>query len=61
MHYGFFYYYYLILGVASGPSQIFSWSQENPRDLPSSLPFVIDLSDNTFKYVYLFEIFKLIC
>nr|XP_026484631.1 probable E3 ubiquitin-protein ligase HERC2 isoform X1 [Vanessa tameamea] len=38
-------------GVASGPSQIFAWSQENPRDLPSSLPFVIDLSDNTFKFL----------
>ncbi|CAH0722311.1 unnamed protein product, partial [Brenthis ino] len=38
-------------GVASGPSQVFSWSEENPRDLPSSLPFVIDLSDNTFKFL----------
>ncbi|CAG9575570.1 unnamed protein product [Danaus chrysippus] len=36
-------------GVSSGPTQIFAWSEENPRDLPSSLPFVIDLSDNTFK------------
>ncbi|XP_045760290.1 probable E3 ubiquitin-protein ligase HERC2 isoform X8 [Maniola jurtina] len=38
-------------GVATGPSQIFAWSEENPRDLPSSMPFVIDLSENTFKFL----------
>ncbi|KAL0895990.1 hypothetical protein ABMA27_011981 [Loxostege sticticalis] len=36
-------------GVSSGPYQIIVWSEESPRDLPSSMPFVIDLSDNTFK------------
>ncbi|CAH0405793.1 unnamed protein product [Chilo suppressalis] len=36
-------------GATSGPNQIIVWSEETPRDLPSSLPFVIDLSDNTFK------------
>ncbi|XP_022827451.1 probable E3 ubiquitin-protein ligase HERC2 [Spodoptera litura] len=36
-------------GVTSGPSQIIVWSEESPRDLPSSMPFVIDLSDSTFK------------
>ncbi|KAJ0180993.1 hypothetical protein K1T71_003078 [Dendrolimus kikuchii] len=38
-------------GVSSGPSHIFVWSEESPRDLPSSMPFVIDLSDNTFKFL----------
>ncbi|XP_068628740.1 probable E3 ubiquitin-protein ligase HERC2 [Battus philenor] len=38
-------------GVSSGPTQIFAWSEETPRDLPSSMPFVIDLSENTFKYL----------
>ncbi|XP_041973907.1 probable E3 ubiquitin-protein ligase HERC2 [Aricia agestis] len=38
-------------GVASGPTQIFAWSEENPRDLPSSMPFVIDLSESTFKFL----------
>ncbi|KAH9645818.1 hypothetical protein HF086_012545 [Spodoptera exigua] len=36
-------------GVTSGASQIIVWSEESPRDLPSSMPFVIDLSDSTFK------------
>ncbi|XP_047031157.1 probable E3 ubiquitin-protein ligase HERC2 [Helicoverpa zea] len=36
-------------GVSSGPAQILVWSEESPRDLPSSMPFVIDLSDSTFK------------
>ncbi|XP_026727805.1 probable E3 ubiquitin-protein ligase HERC2 [Trichoplusia ni] len=36
-------------GVSSGPGHIIVWSEESPRDLPSSMPFVIDLSDNTFK------------
>ncbi|KAJ8734224.1 hypothetical protein PYW07_014775 [Mythimna separata] len=36
-------------GVSSGPAQILVWSEESPRDLPSSMPFVIDLSESTFK------------
>ncbi|CAB3255423.1 unnamed protein product [Arctia plantaginis] len=36
-------------GVANGPNQIYVWSEETPRDLPSSMPFVIDLSESTFK------------
>ncbi|XP_052754599.1 probable E3 ubiquitin-protein ligase HERC2 isoform X2 [Galleria mellonella] len=36
-------------GVSSGPTQVIVWSQESPRDLPSSMPFVIDISDSTFK------------
>lgn len=39
----------LVVGASSGPTQILVWSEENPRDLPSSMPFVIDLSENTFK------------
>ncbi|KPJ06671.1 putative E3 ubiquitin-protein ligase HERC2 [Papilio machaon] len=35
-------------GASSSAAQIIAWSEENPRDLPSSMPFVIDLSDNTF-------------
>ncbi|KAI5642407.1 regulator of chromosome condensation (RCC1) repeat domain-containing protein [Phthorimaea operculella] len=38
-------------GVTSGPAQIYVWSEESPRDLPSSMPFVIDLSDSTFKFL----------
>ncbi|XP_049884481.1 probable E3 ubiquitin-protein ligase HERC2 isoform X2 [Pectinophora gossypiella] len=38
-------------GVTSGPTQIIVWSEESPRDLPSSMPFVIDLSDSTFKFL----------
>ncbi|XP_013183359.2 probable E3 ubiquitin-protein ligase HERC2 [Amyelois transitella] len=38
-------------GVTSGSTQIIVWSQESPRDLPSSMPFVIDLSDSTFKFL----------
>ncbi|KAJ2946601.1 hypothetical protein O0L34_g12657 [Tuta absoluta] len=38
-------------GVTSGPTQIYVWSEESPRDLPSSMPFVIDLSDSTFKFL----------
>ncbi|KAG6464463.1 hypothetical protein O3G_MSEX014531 [Manduca sexta] len=38
-------------GVSSGSTHIFVWSEESPRDLPSSMPFVIDLSDNTFKFL----------
>ncbi|CAG4926206.1 unnamed protein product [Colias eurytheme] len=38
-------------GVSSGTNQILAWSEENPRDLPSSMPFVIDLSENTFKFL----------
>ncbi|CAK1599489.1 unnamed protein product [Parnassius mnemosyne] len=38
-------------GSSSSPTQIFAWSEENPRDLPSSMPFVIDLSENTFLYL----------
>lgn len=48
-----------IKGVASGLTQILAWSEENPRDLPSSLPFVIDLSENTFKWVYYWLLFLL--
>ncbi|KAL4709830.1 hypothetical protein ACJJTC_001284, partial [Scirpophaga incertulas] len=36
-------------GVTNGPTQIIVWSDETPRDLPTSMPFVIDLSENTFK------------
>ncbi|XP_022131000.2 probable E3 ubiquitin-protein ligase HERC2 [Pieris rapae] len=38
-------------GVSSGPNHIIAWSEENPRDLPSSMPFVIDLSEKTFKFL----------
>ncbi|XP_038209493.1 probable E3 ubiquitin-protein ligase HERC2, partial [Zerene cesonia] len=38
-------------GLSSGTNQILAWSEENPRDLPSSMPFVIDLSENTFKFL----------
>ncbi|XP_028033518.1 probable E3 ubiquitin-protein ligase HERC2 [Bombyx mandarina] len=38
-------------GISGGPNHIFVWSEENPRDLPSSMPFVIDLSDGTFKFL----------
>ncbi|CAH2243797.1 jg12710 [Pararge aegeria aegeria] len=38
-------------GVSTGPLQIIAWSEENPRDLPSSMPFVIDLSENTFRFL----------
>ncbi|CAH2068345.1 unnamed protein product, partial [Iphiclides podalirius] len=38
-------------GASNGPTQILAWSEENPRDLPSSMPFVIDLSESTFKYL----------
>ncbi|KAG6461484.1 hypothetical protein O3G_MSEX012658 [Manduca sexta] len=38
-------------GVSSGSTHIFVWSEESPRDLPSSMPFVIDLSDSTFKFL----------
>ncbi|XP_072935158.1 probable E3 ubiquitin-protein ligase HERC2 [Epargyreus clarus] len=42
---------YKIHGIASCSTHIFVWSEESPRDLPTSLPYVIDLSDNTFKFI----------
>lgn len=38
-------------GASSGPSHIIIWSEETPRDLPTSLPFVVDLSENTFRFI----------
>ncbi|GBP72265.1 E3 ubiquitin-protein ligase HERC2 [Eumeta japonica] len=40
---------YKAQGAASDTNHVIIWSEESPRDLPLSLPFVIDLSDNTFK------------
>ncbi|XP_048005438.1 probable E3 ubiquitin-protein ligase HERC2 [Leguminivora glycinivorella] len=36
-------------GVTVGLIKMFVWSEETARDLPASLPFVIDLSDSTFE------------
>lgn len=39
-----------IIGIAAGPTQSFAWTDFDLFSPKTSLPFVIDLSENTFKY-----------
>ena len=38
-----------VVGVCCGPAQSFAWTDVNSRTPKTSVPFVIDLSEQTFK------------
>lgn len=39
------------VGIACGPTQSFSWTDINSYAPKTSWPFIIDLTESTFKYV----------
>lgn len=38
------------IGIACGPTQTFAWTDVNSYAPKTSLPFIIDLTEHTFKY-----------
>lgn len=47
---------YKVMGVSCGPTQSFAWTDVNSYAPKTSLPFIIDLSEQTFKYVHFFVV-----
>lgn len=40
-----------VVGVACGPNQMLVWSEARAWALPAALPFILDLTEPTFKSV----------